>query len=402
MIPIVSDLVKITIVIFARECSSKNITIVKERLHMKNLQSFMLLLRQSNQLEFAQKMFFHNNLVILLLAAFLFFEQLVYGLVVVGFESVIGKIHLLTAVIMFFYAMIAFVIKKLNPNNITMLLRVYAISFGLVGFIIAILRSLIEASSLFVIPTVYIAVLYGFAMAFYFNPLTMLLIYCMSSGILIILLPLYQPHVSELNYMQDIIANNIIAWIISSVNYQRFIKVCSKEVALREMNHRLKHLSSTDVLTKIYNRRKLEEMMIEFIRETEVRECFFSVILVDIDHFKSINDSYGHAQGDEVLQKLARLIRENLRKNDVIGRWGGEEFLIICPETCLQEAYHVAEKIRITIENHSFIRSKKITGSFGVASYESGDSVHSIVNKADQAMYYAKEMGRNVVKQSIR
>ncbi|SFH47995.1 diguanylate cyclase (GGDEF) domain-containing protein [Tindallia magadiensis] len=369
---------------------------------MRYLEKFMLLFKQPNQVEFTQKMFFHNNFVILLLSIFLFCEQLIYGLVVVGFESTIGKIHLLTSLIMFFYAMISFYIKKLNPDNITTFLSTYAISFGLVGFIIAILRSLIEVSSLFVIPTVYIAVLYGFAMAFYFNPLTMLLIYFVSSSILIILLPFHKPHVSELNYMQDIIANNIIAWIISIVNYQRFIKVCSNEIALREMNHKLKYLSSTDVLTKIYNRRKLEEMMIEFIRETEIRGGCFSVILVDIDHFKSINDSYGHAQGDRVLQKLVRLISGNLRKNDVIGRWGGEEFLIICPETCLQEAYHVAEKIRVIIENHSFIRSKKITGSFGVASYESGDSVHSIVNKADQAMYYAKEMGRNVVKQSIR
>jgi diguanylate cyclase (GGDEF)-like protein len=156
-------------------------------------------------------------------------------------------------------------------------------------------------------------------------------------------------------------------------------------------------LSTTDQLTGLVNRRRLDEDLSVQKGLNERYGDLFSIIIVDIDYFKSVNDEHGHLVGDAVLQTIARLLSEGVRKTDVVGRWGGEEFLIICPKTDLAQAMHVAENLRQKIEHHTFAQVGQKTASFGVSSIQIEESLESIIHRADLALYAAKESGRNTV-----
>jgi diguanylate cyclase (GGDEF)-like protein/PAS domain S-box-containing protein len=163
---------------------------------------------------------------------------------------------------------------------------------------------------------------------------------------------------------------------------------------------RVEELSVTDSLTGLYNRLKLDSVLSYEISMAFRYDTPLSIIMLDIDHFKRVNDQYGHQVGDIVLQEFSRIIEDNARKVDIVGRWGGEEFLIILPQTEIKDALHVAEKLRITIEEFSFSHVGTKTCSFGVATYETGESDVQLVEKADTALYRAKKNGRNRVEYS--
>lgn len=156
-------------------------------------------------------------------------------------------------------------------------------------------------------------------------------------------------------------------------------------------------LSITDKLTQLNNRTKIDDLFqMELNKSIRYQEPL-SVILLDLDHFKSVNDAFGHQVGDIVLQELARVLRENVRECDHLGRWGGEEFIIIAPNSDLAQASLLAEKLRAAIADFAFSEVKHKTGSFGVASYHEGDSEDSMSKRADDCLYLAKERGRNIV-----
>lgn len=157
----------------------------------------------------------------------------------------------------------------------------------------------------------------------------------------------------------------------------------------------LELLASTDLLTGLYNRRKFEEILGKEIQEAKRYNKTFSIILLDIDFFKDINDTYGHQVGDYILQSLARLIKNMLRSTDSVARWGGEEFVIILPNGKIDGAYMLAERLRKTIENTKFPIERKCTISLGVTQYKPDDTPHSILKRADLALYTAKQNGRN-------
>jgi len=123
----------------------------------------------------------------------------------------------------------------------------------------------------------------------------------------------------------------------------------------------------------------------------------FSIIIMDIDFFKKVNDKYGHKVGDNVLVKIAEILKKNTRNLDVLGRWGGEEFLIICTETDINKAIVIAQKIRLKIEKHNFSIAGHLTCSFGVSQYNKNDKNESTFRRADKALYKAKNSGRNKV-----
>ena len=163
----------------------------------------------------------------------------------------------------------------------------------------------------------------------------------------------------------------------------------------------LEKLSVTDKLTNLYNRRKIDKTLTFEIERAQRNKGSFSLILLDIDKFKDVNDSYGHKIGDYVLQEIARLLTLNVRKIDMLGRWGGEEFLIIDSESHNEKVIEFAEKIRKVIEGNIFENIGKITCSFGVAHYREGDTESSILVRTDKALYNAKESGRNCVKEIL-
>lgn len=168
---------------------------------------------------------------------------------------------------------------------------------------------------------------------------------------------------------------------------------------LEETNVHLERLAKTDQLTGLNNRLKLNETLQTEIERKARYSRELSIILLDIDKFKLVNDTFGHQAGDEVLKTFARLLKENLRESDIIGRWGGEEFMIVCPETNLSQATDLAEKLRKKIHSHIFEHAKTVTSSFGVAELKKDESEAHLIQKADLALYRAKEGGRNRVEQ---
>lgn len=159
----------------------------------------------------------------------------------------------------------------------------------------------------------------------------------------------------------------------------------------------LETLSTTDQLTGISNRRNLDELLIRTVEQSKRYSRPVSLLMIDIDHFKNVNDTYGHQIGDLTLQCVATILRENIRDSDNIGRFGGEEFMIICPETTQEAAVRLAEKLRSVIDGFSFATLGYTTVSIGVAQLYSDDTVEQWIKKADDALYHAKQNGRNRV-----
>lgn len=169
---------------------------------------------------------------------------------------------------------------------------------------------------------------------------------------------------------------------------------------LDRVNHQLTLQAERDSLTRIYNRRKFSEELTEEIYRAKRYQTPLSLILIDIDHFKAVNDNYGHVVGDKVLVQTTQLIQQQIRKTDLLARFGGEEFVIILPETDLQEALTQAERIRHVIATKSADTGKEqlptITSSFGVAAFDHcADTFETFINHTDQALYRAKAEGRN-------
>ena len=166
---------------------------------------------------------------------------------------------------------------------------------------------------------------------------------------------------------------------------------------LTSLNTELGQIAYTDRLTKIYNRWELENKLTDVLKMDVANDTRSSLIFMDIDHFKRVNDNYGHDVGDSVLRATVEVIKDNLEPSYVFGRWGGEEFICILPETGLEEAAAFAEKLRSAIERNCFVTVQHITMSFGVTVSKPADDSESFVKRADEALYEAKETGRNKV-----
>lgn len=160
-------------------------------------------------------------------------------------------------------------------------------------------------------------------------------------------------------------------------------------------NRMLFELATRDHLTGLYNRNYFVDIYSKKIHESLRTKNPVTFILVDIDKFKSVNDKYGHLTGDYVLRTLADILRENLRAADVICRWGGEEFLVMCPDTDLDRAIFVAEKIRKSVASYSFKDGIRSTISLGVTQWKEGDKEEDVFKRADNSLYLAKLTGRN-------
>ncbi|WP_018868252.1 MULTISPECIES: GGDEF domain-containing protein [unclassified Thioalkalivibrio] len=163
------------------------------------------------------------------------------------------------------------------------------------------------------------------------------------------------------------------------------------------MEDEIRRVAHTDWLTGVANRLSLGNTL-----EAEIERCQrygrpLSLIMFDLDHFKAVNDRYGHEAGDEVLKSLAQTVTAELREADTLGRWGGEEFMIVVPETRLVGANALAEKLRQAVAAMNVPGVPSVTASFGVAELASGDSARLLARRADEAMYQAKQAGRDRV-----
>jgi diguanylate cyclase (GGDEF)-like protein len=158
----------------------------------------------------------------------------------------------------------------------------------------------------------------------------------------------------------------------------------------------LKRLSETDALTGLWNRRAFEAIARDALRTRKWRPQSLALLMVDIDHFKRVNDTWGHLEGDAVLARMAVILNAEVRESDTVARWGGEEFVILLPEARLAEAALIGERIRIAVARTSFGRIGPVSVSLGLTTSESAnDDVGAFVERADVALYRAKKLGRN-------
>ena len=207
--------------------------------------------------------------------------------------------------------------------------------------------------------------------------------------------------------------NTIISPILDSeshiIGYESIIQDVTLKKVLKEFNEKLESevkkqtenlekLAITDKLTGLYNRVKIDDDLDSNYKYFKEFDENFAVIIIDIDHFKNVNDTHGHQVGDKVLIEISKLLRRNVRSTDIVGRWGGEEFMIICPKTDLKAAYSIAQNIRSKVELYNFSRVGILTISAGVSDIASNKNLDAMINKADALLYEVKNSGRNSVK----
>jgi diguanylate cyclase (GGDEF)-like protein/PAS domain S-box-containing protein len=197
--------------------------------------------------------------------------------------------------------------------------------------------------------------------------------------------------------------NNIIAYdaIATDVTLKKVLEEFNKklEKEVKERTIELENLAITDKLTNIYNRLRLDQELLYNYKNYLRYDNIYSIILIDIDLFKKVNDTYGHQVGDEVLKRVASIMKEQVRDTDILGRWGGEEFMIISPNTDINGAYTLSENTRLKIEKTLFDSVGKITISVGIAQIDSNLDDNSVITRADNALYRAKNKGRNRVEE---
>lgn len=159
----------------------------------------------------------------------------------------------------------------------------------------------------------------------------------------------------------------------------------------------LLRMAELDALTGIYNKSKFNKDFLGLTITVKQQCGHLSIVMFDIDNFKELNDQYGHLVGDAVLLELANFIQQNIRSSDIFVRWGGDKFILTFPDTHLQLAVEIAEKLRVMIGEHSFEKIGHLSCSFGVAAFKEGDELDSLVRRADERLYMAKRQGKNKV-----
>jgi two-component system, cell cycle response regulator len=190
--------------------------------------------------------------------------------------------------------------------------------------------------------------------------------------------------------------NELLARVRTQVRKRRYLERLRDDVQT-SLEHAI-----TDALTGLHNRRYMERHIGSLVEQSAAGGKPLAVLMLDVDHFKEINDTYGHDAGDEVLREFALRIRKSIRGLDLACRYGGEEFLVVMPETDLSGAALVAERLRRTVASEPFAlqqseRATNVTISVGIAALGPGDDPASLVKRADQALYRAKRDGRNRV-----
>ncbi len=190
-----------------------------------------------------------------------------------------------------------------------------------------------------------------------------------------------------------------VFYLIAQIALCSLFTFCFKRYQYGEFlaKNELRSIYSTDTLTKVGNRRKLEDEAEKWMEFCIRHNLQLSLVLIDIDNLKTINDEYGHLAGDSILYETAQVMRSQLRKNDVCVRWGGDEFVLLLPYTDVDEAMKLSERIRVSIANLKINDKVATTCSFGITSMRRGDNLDQILHRADSSMYLAKEHGKNRV-----
>jgi diguanylate cyclase (GGDEF)-like protein len=200
-------------------------------------------------------------------------------------------------------------------------------------------------------------------------------------------------HVAGIVTQQDLIARTYLRW--SQLVNEHFTQFEELTEILQQRNQHLTVLATNDALTGIHNRHMFGELFDKELASMKRYGTKLSLVMIDLDHFKNVNDTYGHNIGDYVLKTFSQTVKHAIRDADVFARWGGEEFVLLLPNSGCEEAYNAAEKIRQIVEAYCFDEIGQITCSLGITEVSPVDTLKSAVERADEALYNAKDGGRN-------
>jgi diguanylate cyclase (GGDEF)-like protein len=221
--------------------------------------------------------------------------------------------------------------------------------------------------------------------------------YAIMYGLVLIGFASSPPYVNFLDAaLLSVVTAPPIYWLVLNPIHREYERRLTAEGEAQEMSR----LAITDALTQIMNRRGITVGLLDAMAQAERYNTPLTIAMIDIDHFKQVNDSYGHEAGDKVLKDIAAILSEALRMPDKVGRYGGEEFLIMLPHTTLVQGRKIADRIRASVSKWEFnIGTKKIklTISIGVIQYKAGEDLERFLSQADKALYEAKASGRNLV-----
>ena len=211
----------------------------------------------------------------------------------------------------------------------------------------------------------------------------------------------------------DVRLGIIALWLVSVISYLVFdlvatrrhlVSVRQHQSSLKRINEglrierkQLEDMARTDPLTGLLNRKGLGDELTQLSQGDEAALFPASLVFIDIDHFKTINDRHGHSVGDLVIRAVARVVKENIQRGDLLARWGGEEFLLVCPRTSANDAAVIAERLRGLIADSQWPSETRVTSSFGITELLVGEDLADGIRRADEAMYSAKEGGRDRV-----
>ncbi len=192
----------------------------------------------------------------------------------------------------------------------------------------------------------------------------------------------------------------LLSTVLIPSNTREYLLTFTDITQLEKEKQHYQYLAEYDALTRVFNRSKInKEMDKEITRVLRYRQRL-SVLMIDVDHFKKVNDTYGHQVGDIVLIELSALIQDRIRKTDILGRYGGEEFILLMPSTPIDSAAEIADRLRKHIAAYSFTGVGHVTCSIGVAEYQPGESASNFIKRSDDALYLAKRNGRNRIETS--
>ncbi|QNO15370.1 GGDEF domain-containing protein [Alkalicella caledoniensis] len=212
-------------------------------------------------------------------------------------------------------------------------------------------------------------------------------------------MPFFMFHAKNIEGIDTTVFLKIIAYYLIMIIYCSIGAYLTNFYKRKQFLDRreLLRVSVTDPLTGIYNRAKFNEEISQWTDNCNRYENIFSLVMLDIDDFKKINDRYGHIIGDSVIQNLATTIQKVIRHTDILARWGGEEFVILLPNTEINQALEMTERIRICIEKSKYHKVENITCSFGLVAHRKNEDSESLLCRVDKLLYDAKNCGKNVV-----
>lgn len=305
------------------------------------------------------------------------------------------------------FAVLFLPILYFNKKNIERLPVPYLITIQLLFLIVlltkGVILSLLEQSHLASSSAYFLAV-FTIAAFMTIPPSISLFIFFLPNIIFILLLPQFQPLPMLIMTLKiNTLSMTLIAWLLNQMISRDKVKsfineklIIVKNTELKKINEELKDLTTRDSMTGFLNNKNVLKRLKEETERAKRINYSLSVAMIDIDDFKHINDTYGHRIGDEVLISVAQIITEQCRSTDIVGRYGGDEFFLIMPDTNVNDAAVLLERIKLRVRDTSFVNGIKLTVSYG-ASELAEDSEHELFESSDAMLYKAKRKGKSQV-----